>query len=55
MDAPGLNFLIYSAEAGSATAERLRLLASWAATSPAVPLSGPRTARSERSDSSRTS
>ncbi|SMH38241.1 Helix-turn-helix domain-containing protein [Rathayibacter oskolensis] len=55
MDSPGLNFLIYSAEAGSATAERLRLLASWAATSPTVPPSALRTARSERSDRSRTS
>jgi hypothetical protein len=32
MDQPGLNFLIYSAEPGSATADSLRLLASWAAT-----------------------
>lgn len=31
MDRPGLNFLIYSAEPGSPTEERLRLLASWAA------------------------
>lgn len=42
MDAPGLNLLIYSAEEGSATAERLRLLASWAATSPTVPPAGSR-------------
>lgn len=31
MGRPGLNFLIYSAEPGSPTEERLRLLASWAA------------------------
>ncbi|NQW87726.1 MULTISPECIES: helix-turn-helix transcriptional regulator [unclassified Frigoribacterium] len=31
MGRPGLNFLVYSAEPGSPTEERLRLLASWAA------------------------
>ena len=35
---PGLAFLIYSAEAGSASEERLRLLASWAATQSADPV-----------------
>jgi hypothetical protein len=32
MDQPGLNFLIYTAEAGTPTEDSLRLLASWAAT-----------------------
>jgi hypothetical protein len=32
MGQQGLNFLIYSAEPGSPTEERLRLLASWGAT-----------------------
>lgn len=32
MDQPGLNFLIYTAEPGSPSADSLRLLASWAAT-----------------------
>ena len=32
LDTPGMNFLIYTAEPGSRTADSLRLLASWAAT-----------------------
>jgi len=32
MDQPGLNFLIYTAEAGTPTVDSLKLLASWAAT-----------------------
>jgi transcriptional regulator with XRE-family HTH domain len=37
MGRPGLNFLVYSAEPGSPTEDRLRLLASWAAPQAAAP------------------
>lgn len=47
--APGLSFLIYSAEAGSESQDRLDLLASWAATASAAPRATQGEARPPRS------
>jgi hypothetical protein len=38
---PGLVLMVYTAEPGSTSAERLRLLASWAATRPATEAATP--------------